>query len=232
MKLWVATEGEGDGRWTRCRVVWADTAEIAGAFARQSMNVDDGPLSVEEVPKSLTPPDGTSGPVVDRRPHVEREVGISFDETAYCDSCGYGDPTDGEIAAYSICPDHGQCGECGCDVDDCEWRRDTVPTTVLTVPTISAGLSAVLLDTLVWAKQTFPDSTAQTCAQHLRREVDELLVDPTDPLELADCAILVFDAAQRAGVDMVTALKAKLEVNRARRWGPPDHQGVRQHLPE
>lgn len=92
------------------------------------------------------------------------------------------------------------------------------------------GLEAVLAEFLPWALETFPLSTPASCIEHLRREVEELLADPTDHLEIADCIFLLADACQRAGIDLVAALIEKLAIVRARKRGEPDAQGVVEHV--
>lgn len=67
---------------------------------------------------------------------------------------------------------------------------------------------------------------------HLRKEVDELLMAPYNRIEYADCLILLLSAARKAGISadmlIIDAFK-KLEVNKGRKWGKPDMNGVIEH---
>ena len=56
---------------------------------------------------------------------------------------------------------------------------------------------------------------------HLKKEVDELIDNPDDPLEWADCLNLLFDAARRHGIsidDLLGYAEKKLAINRKRLW--------------
>lgn len=92
--------------------------------------------------------------------------------------------------------------------------------------------SDVVAEYLEWAEQTFPVATVDSIVEHLRREVAELVDDPTDPAEIADVLSLTFHLAYVAGVDPTKALAAKLEINKAREWGKPDAAGVVEHVRE
>lgn len=81
--------------------------------------------------------------------------------------------------------------------------------------------------------KTFGQSTVESKFEHLREELDEVIADPKDELEWADCLILLLDAARREGFDMTDLHKAitkKMEINRARKWGSADENGVVKHI--
>lgn len=62
---------------------------------------------------------------------------------------------------------------------------------------------------------------------HLRKEVEEVEVDPTDLEEWVDCIILALDGAWRGGHEpqqIIDAIKAKQAKNEARSW--PDWRGI------
>ncbi|WP_282129379.1 dATP/dGTP pyrophosphohydrolase domain-containing protein [Roseobacter litoralis] len=68
---------------------------------------------------------------------------------------------------------------------------------------------------------------------HLKKEVQEAIDDPSDPMEYADLLMLVLDAARRAGVDPKTLLvlfAAKLEICRRREWAEPNADGSVEHV--
>lgn len=76
-------------------------------------------------------------------------------------------------------------------------------------------------------------------AYHLKKEVDEVIQDIetfVDPgKELADCLMLVLDCASHSGISVRDLLKLtdeKLEINKNRKWGTPDENGVVEHIEE
>lgn len=61
---------------------------------------------------------------------------------------------------------------------------------------------------------------------HLQEEVKELIDNPDDELEWADCFLLLLDAARRKGHsvdDLVRFANAKLEINKKRSWKKDDN---------
>lgn len=89
-----------------------------------------------------------------------------------------------------------------------------------------------------WQERTFPAATAQSKVLHLRDEVNELMDDlrigsPSRRLEFADCFILLFGAAAADGMtyeDICNAIDDKFEINKSRKWGKPDANGVVRHV--
>jgi len=56
---------------------------------------------------------------------------------------------------------------------------------------------------------------------HLQDEIKELLENPNDPMEWADCFLLLIDAARRKGYsidDLLDFSIKKLEINKNRTW--------------
>lgn len=105
-------------------------------------------------------------------------------------------------------------------VSDIRWRP-SVPT-----------LDTVTREVNEWQAVTFPRATPASVVEHLRREVLELVEDPTDAVELADCYFLLVGLAYELGVDLKTVVADKLAINRARVWGEPDAHGVVEHVRE
>lgn len=77
-----------------------------------------------------------------------------------------------------------------------------------------------------WSEATF-GTTAERGPlgplKHLVKEVQEVIKDPTDIVEFADCLFLIFDSARRAGFtyeQFVEAAWKELEINKARKWQP------------
>lgn len=91
-----------------------------------------------------------------------------------------------------------------------------------------------------WQKETFGQATALSKVAHLAEEILELVLDlqqraPTRRLEFADCFLLLFGAASADGMsyeDICNAIDEKMEINRARKWGKPDSNGVVNHIKE
>jgi hypothetical protein len=87
-----------------------------------------------------------------------------------------------------------------------------------------------------WADETFgPSLSPDSTIAHLKKEVEELVADPSNVTEYADCMILLIDAARRVGITMDLLLDhcwAKLEINIRRKWGPPDKDGIIEHIKE
>lgn len=68
---------------------------------------------------------------------------------------------------------------------------------------------------------------------HLVKELGELIDDPYDVMEYADCFMLLLDAARVSGYTADVVLAAawvKLEVNKKREWGPPNEDGSVEHV--
>lgn len=70
-----------------------------------------------------------------------------------------------------------------------------------------------------WADGVFPDRTAHDATVKLMlEEIPEFLQSPKDPLEYADIMILVLDIAHLNGIDIESAVKEKMRINRERQW--------------
>lgn len=90
------------------------------------------------------------------------------------------------------------------------------------------------LDTLqaaigAWARVTFPTGTAASVLKHLRRELAELETSG-DPVEAADMLILLLNWCARRGVSLWDVTQAKFAEVQTRQWGPPDAEGVIEHV--
>ena len=91
-----------------------------------------------------------------------------------------------------------------------------------------------------WQRETFPNANALSRVNHLAEEVLELhealhkhhSASDTE-MELADCFILLFGAANAYGMsydDILNAIDKKMDINKARKWGKPDENGVVKHV--
>jgi hypothetical protein len=89
-----------------------------------------------------------------------------------------------------------------------------------------------------WQKETFGQATPLSKIAHLSEELSELSYDlinnkPERRLEFADCFLLLFGCAAADGMtykDICKAIQDKFEINKARKWGKPDKNGVVKHV--
>jgi len=89
-----------------------------------------------------------------------------------------------------------------------------------------------------WQKETFGQATPLSKLAHLAQEIPELSYDlvnnkPERRLEFADCFFLLFGCAAADGMtyqDICDAIQEKFEINKARKWGKPDENGVVNHI--
>lgn len=92
-----------------------------------------------------------------------------------------------------------------------------------------------------WSTNTFgngQDRGPNGPLKHLEKEAREASVEDDltqKRMEIADCLFLVVDAAWRAGMTPGTLLQTafeKLEINKARKWGPKTTDGAVEHIRE
>ena len=97
-----------------------------------------------------------------------------------------------------------------------------------------------------WQNETFPNSDGLSKVNHLIQEVkelkEELIKHKTNPNlktiagikeEIADCFILLFGVASASQLDYVEiaiAIEKKMEINKSRKWGKADENGVVNHI--
>lgn len=82
-----------------------------------------------------------------------------------------------------------------------------------------------------WADSVFPNRTITNAIQKLvLEEIPEYLTSQHDPMELADIAILVYDIAHLAGVDLEKAIKEKMKINIEREWEVDPITGLMGHI--
>lgn len=117
-----------------------------------------------------------------------------------------------------------------------KWARIPAPSRVVIAGGYELPPGAVdTLDSLrdevnLWQRDTFLERTPSSIAAHLVKEARELQKAPDDLEEMADVALLLFGLAD--GLDLVGAIRAKLEKNKRRTWGEPDAAGVVEHVAE
>lgn len=96
-----------------------------------------------------------------------------------------------------------------------------------------------------WQDKTFPEATADSKMKHLKEELEEVQdaynKKFTDfdyhemTLEFADCFLLLYGCAAKCGMDyeeICDAIDEKMRINKSRKWGKPDENGVVKHIKE
>lgn len=85
-----------------------------------------------------------------------------------------------------------------------------------------------------WSVEKFGNETNPIPSlNHLKEEVEELVLDPLDTEEWADCFIILIHAARKAGFKMweiYNFIQQKHYVNQNRKWSEPDENGVCHHI--
>lgn len=82
-----------------------------------------------------------------------------------------------------------------------------------------------------WADEVFPNRTIENALKKLvMEEIPEYLMSQHDPMELADIAILVCDIAHLAKIDLLDAIRAKMEINKKREWHFNPETGLMKHI--
>lgn len=108
---------------------------------------------------------------------------------------------------------------------DIEHLLERLHITVADTPAMD--LAAFWESHAAWSEATFGTAAELSPIgplKHLAMEAVEAQKDLTDLSEFADCLLLTFDAARRAGFtyeELVAAAWAKLEINKARKWQVP-----------
>lgn len=94
-----------------------------------------------------------------------------------------------------------------------------------------ASLDTLAREIRAWQAKTFLYATPTSIAEHLRREAEELVAEPSDPEEIADVFHLLVAAAEANGYDLVDVVATKFVVNLNRDWSArPDAAGVVEHV--
>lgn len=86
----------------------------------------------------------------------------------------------------------------------------------------AADLAQLRAEHAAWSQAQFGDVSAVGPAKHLSKEALEVAAAPCDPIEHADCWMLLWDMQRRAGISdeqLAQAIREKLAVNKARAWG-------------
>ncbi len=84
-----------------------------------------------------------------------------------------------------------------------------------------------------WQDETFPDATVGSKIHHLIQEIRELFEDQDSEEEYVDCFLLLWGAWAKSGrtyEQLIEAIKSKMKINKSRKWGKPDANGVVNHI--
>jgi len=95
-----------------------------------------------------------------------------------------------------------------------------------------------------WQIETFPSATSLSKLHHLKQETLELIEAINSSVipcpgnvyvrrEYADCFMLLLGAATKDGFtanNIIEAIREKHEINKKRKWGKPDKNGVVKHI--
>jgi NTP pyrophosphatase (non-canonical NTP hydrolase) len=117
-------------------------------------------------------------------------------------------------------------------------------------------LQKLMNDISEWSDKTFGNGQRNPAIiYHLKKEVEELIAaiektnaagsDPSVGIgefsrertmtraEYADCLMLLLDSAHHFGIsarELLSVTRGKLEINKVRKWGKPDENGVIEHI--
>lgn len=111
--------------------------------------------------------------------------------------------------------------------------RSNTPAHSNNTQVVTKGQSVACLQKSIsdWADEQFPERTITNALSKLvMEEIPEYLTSQHDPMELADIAILVFDIAHLAGIDLGEAVSVKMGINRKRQWVIDKETGLMKHV--
>lgn len=83
----------------------------------------------------------------------------------------------------------------------------------------------------LWSKQELPDASAISHIIKLKHEADEVIADPGNHEEYADCLIALVAGAWKSGItldELIKATENKLLINKKRKW-IKQADGIYQH---
>ena len=86
-----------------------------------------------------------------------------------------------------------------------------------------------------WADKAFPDESMTGVLEHLEEEIQELIKNPLDPHEFADCFGLLMRYWHLRGETAKSALSIateKLEICKLRKWEKSTKNGSYHHIPQ
>ena len=106
-------------------------------------------------------------------------------------------------------------------------------TTVLTekrLPAQAEHLHELFIDQIQFSRRTFGEGKRTGAnTSHIAKELQEIRANPADTSEWVDVILLALDGYWRHGGDptaIMTALRAKLDTNKARKWPTPISEDI------
>lgn len=90
-------------------------------------------------------------------------------------------------------------------------------------------LGALLESVADWSEVQFPDSSWRSKGEHLVEEAEEARDAEGDGEELADVVMIIAHMARERSIDLYAEVERKLAICKARKWLPPDENGVVRH---
>lgn len=103
------------------------------------------------------------------------------------------------------------------DPEEYEYTMDSVTPIRITPPPAETP-ETFQSEQWRWCCETFPNETVEGVLRHLESEFAELKEAPFDPMEMADCFLLLQCLASHCGVDLMKAAREKFEKCKARKW--------------
>lgn len=98
------------------------------------------------------------------------------------------------------------------------------------------SLELLRLEVSNWAGETFgKERSFAAPLHHLKEELQEIIDGDGDIYEYADALILLLNSfsvkyPDTTAISLVKAARAKMEINKLRKWQEPDAQGVVRHI--
>jgi hypothetical protein len=126
------------------------------------------------------------------------------------------------------------------EYQDKKWdairERDELSTRLLAAETAAAqmhgnadGYMKFVSEHSQWADETFATQTIDGVIAHLKREAQEIIDAQTVPdviSESVDVLMLAINLCHKTGFDFLKHVWRKFEINKARKWGKRDSEGV------
>lgn len=94
-------------------------------------------------------------------------------------------------------------------------------------------LQKLMDETGAFVDTIFPNRPLSAPLGKLKEEVQELCDSPQDDMEYADVLLVLLDAYRTKGGDanqLMNYAYGKLAINKNRKWGKPDENGVFSHI--
>ena len=97
---------------------------------------------------------------------------------------------------------------------------------------MDSKLSSLYNEIGTWSKSAFPDADSIAHMKKAIAEAHEVIDNPSDITEYADCLIAIFAAAYKQNIELpelLTSIQSKLSLNKKRTW-LKQSDGTYQHV--